>query len=487
MFQIKYTENVIKNHLEKNGWTYIGKIKNNSIRKIRCKCPNDHESDKIPSRLMKDLQCIQCISITIEKCHALAKEKGFKFLSTVYTDYKTKYLWECKQGHQWEARYGSIKDGSGCRICWKIPFNRYVELINNKEGKILTNENDYVNTKSRIKYVCKHNHICESTGSNLLEGHYCQECSISTAERTCRKIFEYLFKVPFPKNREFTHPRTGNFIELDGYNKDLKLAFEYNGKQHYIRNSDWQTEEEFKKQQERDLIVIDLCKNVDIKLIVIPYTVNHNKLYEYIVDQFPEHNFKKNIDYSELNLESYGSDMLNELVIFVKNKFNGKILSNTYINCDSLLECECEKGHTFQRCATGIKQYINFCSICNNIDNMSLKISDFCKEYDYTLISNYINSKTDMTWKCNKCKQCFIQTCTYSQQSKYFHICEKTISTNSDENTLAMEEFCTTYDYTLLSEFVHAEFEIEWECNKCGDTFFRSWYTLSKLENLHIC
>ena len=46
---------------------------------------------------------------SIEECHNIAKEKEGKCLSNTYTNANTKMKWECKEGHIWEATFGSIK------------------------------------------------------------------------------------------------------------------------------------------------------------------------------------------------------------------------------------------------------------------------------------------------------------------------------------------------------------------------------------------
>lgn len=54
---------------------------------------------------------------TKEDYHALALKRGFKWLGTQIINTHTPTLWECNKGHQWEAAYTHIRNGSGCPFC----------------------------------------------------------------------------------------------------------------------------------------------------------------------------------------------------------------------------------------------------------------------------------------------------------------------------------------------------------------------------------
>lgn len=112
-------------------------------------------------------------------------------------------------------------------------------------------------------------------------------------ENRCRDIFETIFKKPFPNCRPdiMTRKLKGTKLELDGYNQELKLAFEYNGPQHYkFIPMFHKNYEDFIKQVQRDKEKRELCKEHNITLIEIPYTVKYEELYNYIVLQLNELN-----------------------------------------------------------------------------------------------------------------------------------------------------------------------------------------------------
>ena len=117
----------------------------------------------------------------------------------------------------------------------------------------------------------------------------------SRGESLCRKVLEITYKKPFPTARPsfLVNPETGFNLELDGYNEELNLAFEYNGVQHYIYpNRFHKTEEDFIGQVRRDQYKKDACKLAGIYLLTIPYNIPYSKIPEFI-----EHNLPENVAY----------------------------------------------------------------------------------------------------------------------------------------------------------------------------------------------
>lgn len=76
---------------------------------------------------------------------------------------------------------------------------------------------------------------------------------------------------------------TGMNLELDAYNKMLALGVEYNGRQHYEYTPFWhKSQAEFKNQKYRDQMKALLCRQNDVLLITVPYTVKNDKMVDYI-------------------------------------------------------------------------------------------------------------------------------------------------------------------------------------------------------------
>lgn len=115
----------------------------------------------------------------------------------------------------------------------------------------------------------------------------------SSGERECRRVLQDIFKKPFNSSRPdfLRNPVTGNNfnLELDCYEPSLRLACEYNGQQHYKYVPYFhKNRESFYNQKYRDELKERMCRDNNIHLISVPYTIKINNIEEYIV-----HNLKK--------------------------------------------------------------------------------------------------------------------------------------------------------------------------------------------------
>lgn len=105
-----------------------------------------------------------------------------------------------------------------------------------------------------------------------------------TAEKELGAILVKLISAKYLKHDR----KTLKGLELDYYYPDLKLAFEYMGRQHYEesitsrRTIYYQTKEEFEKQKQRDNLKERQCKEIGIALIRIKY---NEKLSEQLILQ----------------------------------------------------------------------------------------------------------------------------------------------------------------------------------------------------------
>jgi hypothetical protein len=166
-------------------------------------------------------------------CQDHAKGKGGKCLSTEYVNNKTKMKWKCKEGHQWEATPKSVlNSGSWCRHCLLLGIKTCQDHAESKGGKCLSEE--YVNSKTKMKWKCKEGHQWEATPDSVLSGgSWCPECKNKT-QGVLREIVENIFPNKKISNnfRGFDWLKDKGRMEIDIWLPELKLAIEYDGEQH---------------------------------------------------------------------------------------------------------------------------------------------------------------------------------------------------------------------------------------------------------------
>ena len=109
----------------------------------------------------------------------------------------------------------------------------------------------------------------------------------SKGEVECRRVLQTIFAKPFDKARPdfLNNPVTGGSfnLELDCFDPELKIAVEYNGRQHYEYTPFFhKNKDQFTMQKYRDDMKRRLCKDEDILLIEVPYTVPVKGIEEFI-------------------------------------------------------------------------------------------------------------------------------------------------------------------------------------------------------------
>lgn len=202
----------------------------------------------------------------------------------------------CGSGHRSEVRLDSIQRGQGCFECANDNLRLDIEYVGNyiKERGFTLLSEDYKNNEQSLEIKCPIHGKFHKRFSKFKEHPNCPFCAngAGVREQACRDIFENSLEVKFPNTRckFLTNPDTGYCLELDGYSEDLRLAFEYDGLQHYEPVDFFGGKEAYAKRRQLDALKDELCRKEKINLIRIPYYVRN--LEEYIERQLEMNGFK---------------------------------------------------------------------------------------------------------------------------------------------------------------------------------------------------
>ena len=301
-YTISEIQSIVKNKQCKTIETEY--INNNTMMKWEClveTCRHVWKRKFVTITRPNNIGCPKCyyndISLhKFEDVKKIAESKNLLCLTPIYKNAATIMKWKCKKcEREWETSFESIsKSIGGCVKCtFKETICHNIDYVKNfiKDKGIICLSNVYFNNREKLKFQCNVcDNIWEATFHHIkdsLSG--CPNCQSFRTERLCRELFQSFIGYNFPKARL---PEM-NRLELDGYCEELGVAFEYNGIQHYEHTEYFHTEEEFKAQQERDKLKLELCEKNKILLITIPHEYDYkdpDRLEKYILNQLITNN-----------------------------------------------------------------------------------------------------------------------------------------------------------------------------------------------------
>lgn len=280
----------------------------------------------------------------------------------------------CENGHEFSKELHSfLLNQAWCRQCEVDVYQNELERIITERGGEL--QSKFVASTRKVRVWCGNpDHPPWDVAPNGIRYSrgWCPLCSNRNLnEEICRAVFVEAFRAEFNRTRSAPFAKR---LELDGYNEEYKVAFEYNGIQHYRYTKYFHRDmERFEQQQERDRKKIKRCEKAGVDLIVITYEVPVMELRNYIREKLKElrwriyrrkcteEEFIQNIRHtSSRNLIKY-----NEIKKIVEDK-GGKLLSDRYTHSQIkvTVKCSVEEHPQWDMVPASIKMG-NWCNLCS--------------------------------------------------------------------------------------------------------------------------
>ena len=293
--------------------------------------------------------------LTIEKMRKIAKTRGGKCLSKKYVNPHTPLEWECARGHRWKATPNNVK---------------------NKRS-------------------------------------WCPECEVGIGERICRAYLRQIFGKPFPKSRpRWLKNSRGNQMELDGYCKTLKIAFEHQGEQHFTTDSLFiNSKVKLQRRKKDDKEKRHLCKENGVRLIFIPELFSRTELEDLqrliyneckrLRIRRPAGMLDKSIKITSAWKSNRTERILKEIQSIATSR-GGKCLSKKYFNTRTKLQLVCEKGHRWESTTGNIRKG-KWCSECAGLKKLTIEqMQAIAKSRGGKCLSKkYVDGKTKLLWECS--------------------------------------------------------------------------------------
>ena len=291
----------------------------------------------------------------------------YDYSDVVYINQKTKVTLRCKKHNlKFEQTPSMFLQGVGCSQCSKetidskrsdetlIKIRNYVKKL---EGKCLSEE--YNTNEKNLQFECKYGHQFKESWSDVKNSlRWCPKCSKNRliGESIARQIMEHALQFEFPS----VYIKEMEGLQLDGYNAKNKIAFEYQGYQHYSKQSHFHTTTlQFKSQKYRDNEKKRLCKKNGIKLIEIFEfdTIRKSRIKKFYSDVC-ELLLKKGFI---LNTSPFDLDLI--------DLYRGKESGN-YIKAKEIVE---KNGGKIQEYIGSLSHHVYTCKYSHNVRGKVLK------------------------------------------------------------------------------------------------------------------
>jgi len=412
---IKLTLKEMKKIARSRGGKCLSKKYISSRSKLEWECKEGHKWFTTPSSVKHGSWCAKCygnVKYDIKNIKELAKKRGGKCLSDKYDGSHSKLKWKCKEGHIWETIPNDIRQGKWCGICSgnvKLNLSEMKQIAKSRGGKCLSKT--YTNSKTKLVWECKKGHHWDSRPGDIKRGQWCPVCNTKMSESICRKFFETIFSSKFRKIRpQWLMGDHGVPLELDGYCSDLKLAFEYQGRQHYEYIPLYHKYRSLSELKKMDSRKRKICKERKITLIEIPYTVKYEVMGDYIIRKCLERKIAvpkitTKVDHKLFDI--YSDEYLEKMQEIAKSR-EGKCLSKQYLGSKIKMKWVCKLGHRWEANPDDVQRstWCPKCAILNSGSTLRATIEEMQKlaktKKGKCLSKKYGNAHTLLKWQCHK-------------------------------------------------------------------------------------
>jgi hypothetical protein len=251
----------------------------NGTTYLKWRCALGHEWDSTPTTIVTNGSwCGACADIArrrkIDDLREHARSLGGECLAETYADSAAHVDWICARGHKWAATSADVLGkGTWCKQCFHIDRRGTIEEMQTfaatRGGRCLSEA--YIQSGAHLEWQCDKGHRWIATPNGILMGGWCPDCK-HKGEAIARECMQGLTGKPFKKCRPaWLRGAAGNLLELDGYCKELGLAFEYHGVQHFEFVPHFHRDgEALARQRRRDEEKRSLCVRNGVLLLEIP-------------------------------------------------------------------------------------------------------------------------------------------------------------------------------------------------------------------------
>lgn len=279
---------------------------------------------------------------------------------------------ECiEHGMFFNARVSNLIQGHwNCPKCsgkYLISKEECLEFISKRGGILLSDKVKSATEMLSIK--CSSGHEFQINWNRLKSGRWCNRCSKSRfiGEEIARQFMEFIFDDKFKKTKPKWFTDGNSRFELDGFCEPLKVAFEYDGDQHFRHVSKF-SKTNLEDIQKADKVKSYLCAINSVRLFrfrdpwkdLSDQFEAQNKVFGLNTKNNP-HEFNPDVKFAYLGKAERQISRLLETL----SSRGWSYVSGDYLGVNSRMNIRCPSGHDVTRHFTSVvHKNIFYCRDC---------------------------------------------------------------------------------------------------------------------------
>jgi hypothetical protein len=174
---IKLTHEFVKEQFANEGYVLLSKEYTNNNTKLEYVCSKNHKHNITWGNWSRGHRCPYCAGtakLTLEQVRKSFEKEKYSLVSEEYVNSNTKLEYICPYGHIWYITWDSWKQGQRCPHCTKLTLDK-VKIYFEKENYVLLSK-VYINSYTKLDYVCICGHRHNITWDNWKMGCRCPTC-----------------------------------------------------------------------------------------------------------------------------------------------------------------------------------------------------------------------------------------------------------------------------------------------------------------------
>ncbi len=198
----------------------------------------------------------------------IAEDNNGKLLDTVWKGATKEYWFIDENNRKFSRTYTTMKNRGwiNLKTCRGNPLEEMSQIAKSRNGKLLSTVWKGRNTP--LEFMDSDGFVFKCTPKGIRIGQWLPDRGL-VSEPICRQAFEHIFGYEFPKTRKSLDTKITKrkrCLELDGYCKELNIAFEYQGHPSHWNNKDRNYLKVSKVDEEKKYF----CESLNIILIQVP-------------------------------------------------------------------------------------------------------------------------------------------------------------------------------------------------------------------------